>query len=125
MGTAMYLVQDDARQLPLANAPLENTLDSEKPGFIGSIVLGELVRVFESACGYRREQITDAPHRLFEVDRFQLEDAELGWRALDAHRNGIDFSDAPTALANERAGCEYTASFDRRAARLPQVRVPG
>jgi len=119
-----YLVQDDARQSAVANAFVENTLDAARPGFIGPIVLCELVWVLEDAYGYRREQIADALHRLFEVDRFQFEDAELAWRALDAYRAGVDFSDALIALANERAGCEYTASFDRRAARLPQVRAP-
>jgi predicted nucleic-acid-binding protein len=118
-----YLVQDDASQAAIANRLVEHTLGPEKPGFISGIVLCELVWVLESAYGYDRAQVADALHRLFEVDRLRLEAPALAWRALDAYRVGVDFSDALIALVNEQSGCEYTASFDRRAARLDQTRL--
>jgi predicted nucleic-acid-binding protein len=118
-----YMVQDDARQAAAASRFVEATLSPAQPGFICGIVLCELVWVLESAYDYGRDQIADTLHRLFEVDRFRLEASALAWRALDAYRTGIDFSDALITLVNEQAGCDYTASFDRRAARLEQTRL--
>ena len=118
-----YVVQDDARQAALANRLIETTLSPARPGFIASIVLCELVWVLESAYGYAKEPIAALLQRLFEVDRFRLEAPALAWRALSAYRKGVDFSDALIALGNEAAGCEQTATLDRRAARLEQVRL--
>ena len=118
-----YLAQDDARQTAAANAFIENTLDAGQPGYVNRVVLCELVWVLESAYGYTRTQIAEALQRLFEIDRFRIEDVALAWRALDAYLDGIDFSDALIALVNEQAGCEHTASFDRKAARLKQTRL--
>lgn len=119
-----YIVQDDVRQAALATRLIERTLDTvEHHGFIASIVLCELVWVLESNYGYVREQIAETLHRLFEIDRFRLEAPDLAWRALDGYHTGADFADAMLALTNERAGCDYTASFDRKAARLNQIRL--
>lgn len=119
-----YILRDDARQAALATHLIERTLDAtERPGFIASIVLCEMVWVLQRGYGYTREQIAETLQRLFEVDRFRFEAPELMWRALDGYRAGADFADAMLALVNEQAGCDYTASFDRKAARLGQVRL--
>ena len=119
-----YVVQDNPRQTAVAAHLIEHTLDPvEQPGFIASIVLCELVWVLESNYDYPHEQIAEGLQQLFEVDRFRFEAPELIWRALDGYRTGADFADAMLALVNEQAGCDYTASFDRKAARLGQVRL--
>lgn len=119
-----YLVQDDARQAAAASAFIENTLGPNRPGHITLIVLCELVWILEGAYGYERARIAEALHRLLEVDRFRIADTALAWRALDAYRAGADFSDALIALLDEQAGCDYTASFDRKATtRLKQTRL--
>ncbi|MEO6968123.1 MAG: type II toxin-antitoxin system VapC family toxin [Rhodanobacteraceae bacterium] len=120
-----YVVQDDARQAVLATRLIEQKLDaSERAGFIASIVLCELVWVLESTYGYRREQIGETLQRLFEIDRFRLESPALAWQALDSYRDGANFADALLARINEAAGCDYTASFDHRAAaRIKQMRL--
>ena len=119
-----YVVQDNPRQTAVAAHLIEHTLDPvEQPGFIASIVLCELVWVLESNYDYPREQIAEGLQQLFEVDRFRFEAPELIWRALDGYRTGADFADAMLALVNEQAGCDYTASFDRKAARMGHVRL--
>lgn len=119
-----YIVRDDAHQTALATRLLERTLNAaERPGFIASIVLCELVWVLEGSYGYARAQIAETLQRLFEIDRFRFEAPELAWHALDDYRAGSDFADALLALVNEQAGCEYTASFDRKAVRLSQIRL--
>jgi predicted nucleic-acid-binding protein len=118
-----YVVQDDPRQAAAATHFIEATLSSDEPGWIASIVLCEFVWVLDAAYGYARNLIAATLQRLFEVDRFRLEASSLAWRALDAYRDGVDFADALIALGNEHAGCDYTATFDRGAARLRQAKV--
>ena len=118
-----YVVQDDPRQAAAATHFIEATLSGEEPGWIASIVLCEFVWVLDAAYGYARNLIAATLQRLFEVDRFRLEAPSLAWRALDAYRDGVDFADALIALGNEHAGCDYTATFDRGAARLRQAKV--
>jgi predicted nucleic-acid-binding protein len=120
-----YVVQDDARQAAAANQFIETTLSDDAPGWIASIVLCEFVWVLEAAYGYARTAIAATLQRLFEVDRFRLEAPALAWRALDGYRAGADFRDALIALGNEQAGCDYTATFDRGAVRLKQMRLLG
>ena len=118
-----YVVQDDARQSAMAGHFIETTLSDDEPGWIASIVLCELVWVLESAYEYGRQPIAAMMQRLFEVDRFHLEEPSLSWRALDAYRDGVDFADALLALGNEHHGCDYTATLDRGAAKLKQMRL--
>jgi predicted nucleic-acid-binding protein len=118
-----YVVQDDPRQAAAASHFIESALHEDEPGWIASIVLCEFVWVLEAAYGYARNAIAPTLERLFEVDCFRLEEPSLAWRALDAYRDGADFADALIALGNEHAGCDYTATFDRGAARLKQVRL--
>jgi predicted nucleic-acid-binding protein len=118
-----YVVQDDPRQAAAASHFIETTLSEDEPGWIASIVLCEFVWVLEAAYGYARNAIAATLERLFEVDRFRVEEPSLAWRALDAYRSGADFADALIALGNEHAGCDYTATFDRGAGRLKQVRL--
>lgn len=120
-----YVVQDDTRQAAAASHLIETVLSEDEPGWIAAIVLCEFVWVLEGAYGYARSSIAPTLERLFEVDRFRLEAPSLAWRALDAYRSGADFADALIALGNEHAGCDYTATFDRGAAKLKQVRVLG
>ena len=120
-----YVVQDDARQAATASQFIETTLSDDEPGWIASIVLCEFVWVLDAAYGYARSAIAATLERLFEVDRFHLETPSLAWRALDAYRAGADFADALIALGNEQAGCDYTATFDRGAAKLKQIRLLG
>jgi predicted nucleic-acid-binding protein len=42
--------------------------------------------------------------------------------ALEDFGKGLDFADALLGRVNRRLGCEYTATFDRKAARHPGFR---
>lgn len=120
-----FVVQDDPRQAAIASQFIETTLGDDEPGWIASVVLCEFVWVLEAAYGYARNSIAPTLQRLFEIDRFRIEAPSLAWRALDEYRAGADFSDALIALANEHEGCGYTATFDRAASRLKQMRMLG
>jgi predicted nucleic-acid-binding protein len=120
-----YVVQDDARQSALAAELIETTLRDDEPGWIGAVVLCELVWVLEGPYEYARHAIAATLQRLFEIARFRVESPAIAWRALDAYRHGADFSDALIALGNERDGCRYTATFDRAASKQKQMRLLG
>ncbi|HEY8009681.1 MAG TPA: type II toxin-antitoxin system VapC family toxin [Rudaea sp.] len=118
-----YIVQDEPAQARAATHFVERVLSKATPGFVNRVVLCELVWVLESGYGYTREQIAATLQRLFEIDRIRLESPDLNWRALDAYRHGIDFSDALIALINVSMDCEHTVSFDRRAARFEKIKL--
>jgi predicted nucleic-acid-binding protein len=120
-----YVVQDDARQAAIASGFIESDLNDDEPGWIARVVLCEFVWVLDAAYGYARNAIAETLTRLFEVDRFRIESPALAWRALDAYRDGADFSDALIALGNAHAGCDYTATFDRGMGKLKAVKVLG
>jgi len=93
-----YVVQDDARQSPLATQLIETTLSDDEPGWIATVVLCELVWVLEGPYEYARNAIVATLQRLFEIARFRVEQPAIAWRALDAYKSGADFSDAMIAL---------------------------
>lgn len=118
-----YIMQDDPAQARAAERFIERTLDADTPGFVNRIVLCELVWVLEDCYGRVRAEVAETLQRLFEIDRIRIETPDLAWRALDAYRDGIDFSDALIALVNIFNRCDHTVSFDRRAARLKQIKL--
>jgi predicted nucleic-acid-binding protein len=118
-----YITQDDEHQGRLARRFLETQLTEEATGFVNNVVLCELVWVFETAYDYSREQITQALQRLFESAVVRFESSQLVWRALDLYRQGQDFSDAMLVLINESRGCDFTLTFDKRAAKMKATRL--
>lgn len=57
--------------------------------------------------------------------RFEVENDDLAFQALDAYRTGnADFSDYLLILNNHRSGCETTYSCDARLCAHPNARMP-
>lgn len=111
------ILMDDAVQSPQAKALIDE-LTTEHPGFISTIALAEvlwaLVRIYE----FTREQVAELVSALLETAEMRLEAAEDVARALRLFLEAkVSFSDCLIASAGATAGCEYTATFDRRAAR--------
>ncbi len=111
------ILMDDAVQSPQAKALIDE-LTTERPGFISTVALAELlwalVRIYE----FTREQVAELVSALLETAELRLEAAENVARALRLFLEaGVSFSDCLIAGAGVTAGCEYTATFDRKAAR--------
>ena len=87
--------------------------------FIDRVALCELVWVLSYSHGYGRLEIARILAQLLESPEMRLEDAETVRIALRmfSSRN-VDFADALIGEANRARGCEATATFDRKAARL-------
>ncbi|HVN20530.1 MAG TPA: type II toxin-antitoxin system VapC family toxin [Dongiaceae bacterium] len=113
-----YIVHDDALQGAAATKIIES-LSSESPGFIPLVVIAELVRVlqFSYACG--KQEIAMVIERLLRSAELVLEKPEVVEQALRAYRIGrADFADCLIDSCAKAAGCEYSLTFDKRAATL-------
>jgi predicted nucleic-acid-binding protein len=114
-----YLVKDDLVQWERATRFISTRCTIENPGFIDRIALCEMVWVLTRGHGYGRTDIVRVIGRLLASPELLLEDEELVRDALQSYeRSGIDLSDALMAKVNLAHGCEATATFDRKAAKI-------
>ena len=120
-----FLVQDDPEQARLAGEVIDQ-LSKEAPGFVGREVLVELVWVLERAYRLGRAEIAGALDGLLASTELVIEGADEIGPALELYRNdGFGFADLTIAAAARRAGAREVVTFDRKAARLPGMRLLG
>ena len=118
-----FLVQDDAAQAAASNALIDQ-LSETAPGFVSREVLVELVWVLERAYGYAHSEVAAALDGLLSATELVIEAADVVGPALEIYRNeGFGFADLMIAAAAQRSGAAELVTFDRRAARLPGVRL--
>jgi predicted nucleic-acid-binding protein len=115
-----YIVQDDPEQSKQATQFIEKTIISEDSLiFITGIVLCELVWVLEAAYEYSKEDIASVLEKILKIRQFHIDHSRILWNALhDYEQLNIDFSDSYIAHLNILNECEYTVTFDKKAARL-------
>jgi len=115
-----YLVQDDKRQSAAATRFIEKSLSMEAPGYIDHISLCEIVWVLQRCYGVTKQQLREIIQGLLTTKQFKVENVEVAWKALRAFdANNADFCDALIGQVNIHNGCEYTVTFDKKAASLP------
>lgn len=113
-----YLAQDDPAQSRKATAFVEQECTDESPGFIGVVVLVEVVWVAESCYATSRADVAQIVRRLLGTRRFVVENAEVVWQALRAFEQGkSDFADCVIERCAAAAGCSRTVTFDKTAAK--------
>ena len=118
-----FLVQDDQDQARVASAAIER-LTEDEPGFVCREVMVELVWVLERAYRLDRPRIAGALDGLLSAIELVVEGSDDVAPALELYRNdGFDFADLMIAAAARRAGTSELLTFDKRAARLPNVRM--
>ena len=119
-----YIVQDDAAQATAATALIEGECNAETPGRVDCIVLCELVWVLESAYGYTRTTVVEVLQTMLTSAELRVETPDLAWNALRSYQSGgAGFADCLIGLRNRQAGCETTATFDKRAGRMGTHRL--
>jgi predicted nucleic-acid-binding protein len=113
------VVGDDAQQTRQAKAYVDRHCTPDSPGFINCVVLAELVWVLNSSYDYSRSQIAAAVEGLVVgADRI-VEHRDAVRASLDDYKTGrLDFTDALIGHVNHARGCEGTATFDLKAAKL-------
>lgn len=119
-----YFTQDDAKQSPIARRLLNETLTREAPGYVNLVTLAETVWVLRRVYGIERHEGVEVVAGLLAGAQLQIERRAVVRQALQDYREGAgDFADCLIARINADAGCERTLTFDRKAAKLPQVQV--
>jgi predicted nucleic-acid-binding protein len=112
-----YIMQDDAKQAPLATRLVES-LSAEAPGFLPLVAVVELAWVLSSAYDLDRVQLVEAFEGVLRTKELVIERAEVVWKALRAFQSvNADFADCLIAHSAASAGCEKTMTFDRGAAK--------
>lgn len=118
-----YIAQDDEKQSPQATAFI-NTLSSENPGFIPLVSLVELVWVMQSCYSATKPEIVAILDMLLRTQELLVENAETAIRALTVFSaSKADFSDCIIERSANKAGCEYTVTFDGSAAKTAGMQL--
>ena len=113
-----YIAQDDALQSARAVRLIENECSASTPGFIGLIVLAEVVWVSESCYDATRADIAEIVRRLLSIKQLVVQDAEIAWKALRLFESGkADFADCLIERSANAAGCKRVMTFDKQAAK--------
>jgi predicted nucleic-acid-binding protein len=114
-----YLMQDDHRQSAQATA-LIDALSSSNRGFVSLVVISELVWVLSYVFQLSRRDVNITLSMLARMPELRLENLVVFLRALRlCNTTSADFADCLIISVAKRAGCSYTATFDRKASRLP------
>ncbi|MGC2163017.1 MAG: type II toxin-antitoxin system VapC family toxin [Silvibacterium sp.] len=118
-----YFQKDDPAQTERASA-LIASFTAERPGFIASSVLMELVWVLTSKYRISRSDIGEILLRLMLSNEVMIEQASIVWEALRIYRSSrADFADCLIERIGAAAGCDYTVTYDQIAAKTAGMRL--
>jgi predicted nucleic-acid-binding protein len=113
------VVGDDPRQTYRAKRFVSRHCTPDSPGFIDCVVLAELVWVLASSYGYARSEIAAAVEGVLGGGDRVVEHHDAVRASLEDYKAGrADFAGALIARVNRAYGCEATATFDQKAAKL-------
>ena len=113
------VVGDDPGQTERAKRFVRRRCTPDSPGFISNIVLVELVWVLTRAYGFQGADIVNAIQALLAGADRVVEDPDAVRGALEDQKSDrADLVDSLLGRITRARGCEATATFDRRAARL-------
>jgi predicted nucleic-acid-binding protein len=120
-----YLTHDDAAQT-VAAVKLIDSLSSYSPGFVSLIVIIKLVWVLEVSYRFKKGEIERVVESLLRSKELVIERAEIVWQALRKFSaSRADFSDCLIERCGHAAECQYTLTFDRKAANAAGMRLLG
>ena len=113
-----YIAQDDPRQAAKAVHLIEEVCGEARPGFVTIVALAELVWVLEECYGARKAEIVVILQRILRTKQLVVEEAETVWKAVRLFESSsADFADCLIDRIAAAHECEYTATFDKGAAK--------
>lgn len=113
------IIADEPKQAETARNFIRNHCSADDPGYVSHITLVELVWTLGKAYQLSREDIGRAVEQILETAQLDVESSNDVAAALKDYRKGTaDFADCLLARVNAAAGCDYTVTLDRKAARL-------
>ena len=120
-----YLTQDEPIRSAKAREIVERRLTEQKPGFVSTVVMVEIVWVLDRAYGLTPHEIVGAVERMLQTDVLVVENEQEVFTAMIALKDGQgSFADAVIAALGARMGCSCTLTFDRKALRLLGFELP-
>jgi predicted nucleic-acid-binding protein len=112
---ARYLTQDDPVQAARAGACIRTAVARHERCYISAIVLCELAWVLRGAYRISKADLLVTLERLLSTVQFVVGDKDIVRAAVEAYRSGrADFADYVIGALHAEAGCDKTATFDRR-----------
>ncbi len=113
-----YIAQDDPKQSPKAVRFVES-LTAEAPGYVSIVAVIELVWVLGSCYAQTKEEIGEILGTLLRTKEIVVANADTVWKAVRMFKEAktTDFADCLIECFSGYAGCDYTATFDRNAAK--------
>lgn len=112
-----YIAQDDSKQSPKATRLIES-LTADAPGYVSVVSVVELVWVLTGCYALTRNEIYEVLETLLRTKEIIVAHADTVWKALRLFKEGkADFADCLIERSANEAGCNYTATFDRDAAK--------
>ena len=107
-----YIAQDDPKQSAVATN-LINSLTKEHPGFVSVVSMVELVWVMQSCYKSTKIEIVNILETILSTRELFIENAETVFRATHVYSgSGADFADCLIERSANKAGCEYSVTFD-------------
>jgi predicted nucleic-acid-binding protein len=118
-----YLTHDDPAQAAAAMKVM-NSLSFDSPGFLSLIVITELVWVLAISYRYQKREIEQVLENLLRSRELVIERADIVSQASRAFRAGrADFADYLIERCGHAAECEFTLTFDQKAATVSGMRL--
>jgi predicted nucleic-acid-binding protein len=117
-----YLVQDDPDQSASASTAID-ALTETAPGFVSLVTMVELYWVLRRAYKISTARCAELVEGLLDARELRVDQESVVRAALTVSSGGLDFADALIADLGRAAGCDYTVTFDQRAAKSNQMRL--
>lgn len=120
-----YIAQDDPKQSPMATDLIES-LTADTRGYVGVVSVVELMWVLTDCYALTKAELCELLATLLRTKEIVVAHADTVWQALRLFKEGkADFADCLIERFAKEAGCDYTATFDRDAARHCGMRLVG
>lgn len=116
-----YLVQDDPEQSAVASALIDELTETDQ-GFLSLVTVVEVYWVLRRAYKVGADRCAELMEGLLDARELRVDQDAIVRAAL---ASGLDFADAVIVELGLAAGCEYTVTFDQRAARDDAMQLLG
>ena len=118
-----YVAQDDPKQSPKATRLIES-LTVDAPGYVSFVSVIELVWVLTSCYASTKSEICEVLQTLLRTKEIVVANAGTVWKAVRLFKEEkADFADCLIERSANEAGCGYTITFDRDAAKHYGMRL--
>jgi predicted nucleic-acid-binding protein len=120
-----YVARDSDSESPRAER-FFSARTSADPAFVSLATAIETFLVLRRSYKFKPERIVQAFRALLGVDELVFQSPDIVRRVLrESLETDTDFADAVIALFGIDADCDYTVTFDKRAAKLPGMKLLG